>query len=106
MKEADCPLCKGKGEIRGIFDDDDDPDIRKCHHSCHTNYSMERLATAIGTVSKVNKMPFDELVEKMERYRGKEISKEDQDDWFFTGLNNIDFFKAFRDKDISFFKRK
>lgn len=31
IKEEDCPLCGGKGEVAGF----DEEDIRPCHHPCH-----------------------------------------------------------------------
>lgn len=48
-KESDCPLCGGKGKIRSPFcDDDEDPDIRPCHHEVHDVEDLDELQRDIN----------------------------------------------------------
>jgi len=53
---------------------------------------MDSLRDAIQIIDDYNKMSFNQFADIMEVHFGK-ISKEDREEWKFTGLNNVDFYK-------------
>ena len=52
---------------------------------------IDSIIDAIKLIDKVNKMPFDDLVNLIESQTHKRFNKQDLEDWKFSGLNNKDF---------------
>ena len=52
---------------------------------------MDKLIEAIKIREHYNSMPFDEFIKEYEEWSGTEVSPEDREDWWFMGLNNVDF---------------
>jgi hypothetical protein len=57
---------------------------------------MKDLEEALEILQKYKDMPHEEFVSKMVTYYNLQICDQDFDDWKFTGLGNIDFFKCFK----------
>jgi len=76
-KESDCPWCKGSGEVCGIFDDVDDPDIRKCHHEVHVVEDIEELREDI---QKARQALNYAIVKKTYRQMAIETKKRNNED--------------------------
>ncbi|MBT8316508.1 MAG: hypothetical protein HKP59_02665 [Lutibacter sp.] len=57
---------------------------------------MNNLIDALRIVEDYNKLSFDQFADILEAYYHK-ISKNDREEWKFTGLNNTDFLKAKED---------
>jgi len=54
---------------------------------------MNNLIDALRIVEDYNKLSFDQFADILEAYYRK-ISKNDREEWKFTGLNNTDFLKT------------
>ena len=54
---------------------------------------MDNLIDALRIVEDYNKLSFDQFADILEAYYRK-ISKNDREEWKFTGLNNTDFLKT------------
>ena len=57
---------------------------------------MDNLIDALRIVEDYNKLSFDQFADILEAYYCK-ISKNDREEWKFTGLNNTDFLKTKED---------
>ena len=57
---------------------------------------MDNLIDALRIVEDYNKLSFDQFADILEAYYHK-ISKNDREEWKFTGLNNTDFLKTKED---------
>jgi len=57
---------------------------------------MDNLIDALRIVEDYNKLSFDQFADILEAYYRK-ISKNDREEWKFTGLNNTDFLKTKED---------
>jgi len=57
---------------------------------------MDNLIDALRVVEDYNKLSFDQFADILEAYYRK-ISKNDREEWKFTGLNNTDFLKTKED---------
>ena len=57
---------------------------------------MDNLIDALRIVEDYNKLSFDQFADVLEAYYRK-ISKNDREEWKFTGLNNTDFLKTKED---------
>lgn len=52
---------------------------------------IDSIIDAIKLIDKVNKMPFDDLVNLIESQTLKRFSRRELEDWKYCGLNNKDF---------------
>ena len=59
---------------------------------------MDNLIDALRIVEDYNKLSFDQFADILEAYYRK-ISKNDREEWKFTGLNNTDFLKTKEDSE-------
>lgn len=58
---------------------------------------MEELKKALETRRKFNKMNFEDFTKLLENYIGKEIPKEEKENFKFAGLLNTDLFTTWVD---------
>ena len=58
---------------------------------------MEELKKAIEIRQKFIDMNFEDFSKLVEEYIGKEIPQNEKDDFKYTGLCNIDFFRMYVD---------
>ena len=58
---------------------------------------MEELKKALEIRRKFNKMDFDEFTKQLEDYIGKEIPKDEIENFKFAGLMNVDLFTMWVD---------
>ena len=56
---------------------------------------MKELQAAINKVHRFNKMDFETFIKHFEEYKKVTVPKDLIEEWKFTGLNNVDFFKMY-----------
>jgi hypothetical protein len=58
---------------------------------------MKQLITALETIDRYNKMPFDEFVLLFENYYVVELSESQKQKFKFTGLANTDLIDVYKE---------
>jgi len=52
---------------------------------------MDKLIEAYAIREHYNLMSLNDFIDEYEKWSGETVSKEEREEWRFTGLNNVDF---------------